>query len=55
MVTFKTNGFASASDGKNGPPIIMSLPVRIGDIVTIAPAPWLGRVNASAKVTVSTL
>ena len=49
LVTLKTNGFASASDGENGPPKIMSLPVFIGDIVTRALASWLRRVSASAE------
>ena len=49
MVAFKTDGFARTGDRKNGTPVIVPLPVGIGNIVTITAAPGLGGIDAGTK------
>ena len=49
MVALKPNCSSSARNQKDGPPVIMSLPICMSDIVTIAPASRLRCVNASAE------
>ena len=49
MVALITYGFPCASDRKNGAPVIVPLPVGIGNIVTITAAPGLGGVDAGTE------
>ena len=49
MVALKTDGFALTSDRKNGVPVIVPLPVGIGNIVTRTAAPGLGGVDTGTK------
>jgi len=49
VVGLKAYDLARAGHGLNGPPVVVTLPVGIGDIVAIAPTPRLGRVDARTE------